>query len=201
MFVDLPLIVRSIEVIFRPLGNVRYFFLFIFASSMISNNVFNYYSISITTQVFGSKAALLPRYVYTLIACAIMIIMSVVGKDHLYTVLSDLMAIIGYWCIIYWIIFVQEALIFRSGRFSGARGWDLSAWNDKHRLPKGLAAIMAFCIGVVGAVLGMSEAWYTGVVGKTVRSYGGDLGVEMGFIFTGISYPPLRLWELKQFGR
>jgi purine-cytosine permease-like protein len=189
----------SIEIIFRHLGNVRYFFLFIFAWSMVSNNVFNYYSISITTQVFGSKALLLPRYIYTLIACAIMIIMSVVGRDHLYTVLSDLMAIIGYWSIIYWIIFVEEHLIFRSGE--GGRGWDLSAWNDKDRLPKGLAAICAFCVGAAGAILGMSEAWYTGIVGRLVGDYGGDLGIEMGFLFALCAYPPLRWMEVKKFNR
>ncbi|KUJ19432.1 uncharacterized protein LY89DRAFT_642482 [Mollisia scopiformis] len=183
-----------LEIVLRPLGPVRYFFIFIFAWSLISNNVFNYYSISITTQIFGSKALMLPRYVYTLISCVIMVIMAIVGRNDLYTVLSDLMAIIGYWCTIYWVIFVEEHLIFRVWM---NRGWDLSAWNDRKRLPTGVAAIFAFLVGCMGAILGMSEAWYTGVVGKMIGSEGGDLGSELGFLFAGVAYPVLRWVELK----
>lgn len=188
----------SVEIVLRPLGPVRYFFIFILAWSMISNNVFNYYSVSITMQLFGKRALRVPRYLYTLLTMAIMIAVSIAGKDSLYTVLSDLMAIIGYWTIIYFVILSEEHLIFRS--FLG-RGWDLSAWNDKSRLPSGLASVGAFCVGAVGSILGMSEAWYAGVVGRTLGDYGGDLGIEMGFLFAGFAYPPLRWLELKFLDR
>ncbi|KAF8852366.1 hypothetical protein BDZ45DRAFT_600052 [Acephala macrosclerotiorum] len=187
-----------VEIVLRPLGSVRYFFIFVFAWSLISNNVFNYYSISITTQIFGSKALLLPRYVYTLLACIIMIIMSILGRNSLYTILSDLMAIIGYWCTIYFAIFVEEHLVFRVGM---GRGWDLGAWNESGKLPMGAAAMGAFGMGIVGAVLGMSEAWYTGVVGRMIGSDGGDLGSELGFWFAGAVYPVFRWVELKHFDR
>ncbi|RDW65311.1 hypothetical protein BP5796_10003 [Coleophoma crateriformis] len=183
-----------VEVVLRPLGPVRYFFIFILAWSMISNNVFNYYSVSITMQLFGKGALRVPRYVYTLLTMVIMIAVSIAGRNSLYNVLSDLMAIIGYWSIIYFVILAEEHLIFRS--FLG-RGWDLNAWNDKSRLPSGLASIGAFCIGAVGSILGMSEAWYVGVVGRTIGEYGGDLGIEMGFLFAGLTYPLLRWLELK----
>lgn len=88
----------------------------------------------------------------------------------------------------FFIVFA-EALIFRKLM---RRGWDLDAWNEKTRLPTGYAAMLAFCIGVVGSILDTSEAWYAGVVGKTIGSYGGDLDMEMAFLFASVAYPPLR---------
>jgi purine-cytosine permease-like protein len=130
---------------------------------MISNNVFNFYSISISMQLFGNFTIHVPRYVWSFLAAIVMVVLSVVGQNSLYTILSDLVAIIGYWTIIYFAIFVEEHIIFRQTHFkTGGLGWDLTAWDDRHRLPKGWAAGFAFVCGAVGAIVGMGEAWYTG---------------------------------------
>jgi purine-cytosine permease-like protein len=189
--------VDSVEIVLRPLGNVRYFFIFILAWSMISNCVFNYYSVSITTQLFGNRSLAIPRYVYTLATMVICIVMSIAGRNQIYAALGDLMAIIGYWTIIYTVIFVEEHFIFR---VCLRRGWDLQAWNDKAKLPKGYAAMLAFCIGSVGSILGMSQAWYIGVVGRLIGEHGGDLGIWMGLIFAGVVYPLVRWVELNHYG-
>ena len=48
----------------------------------------------------------------------------------------------------------------------------------------GWAGILAGCCGVAGAVVGMSEVWYTGPIGKDAGDlYGADLGFE-------VSLPP-----------
>lgn len=153
-----------IKIAFQPLGDVRYFFLFILAWSMVSNNVFNLYSISISMQLYGNVFKRIPRYLYSLLAIIVMIVLSIVGQNSLYEVLSDLVAIIGYWTIIYFAIFIEEHLIFRQNHIKalGGLGWDLSAWDDRHRLPHGYASGFAFCCGIAGAVVGMSEAWYSG---------------------------------------
>lgn len=63
---------------------------------MITNNVFKYYSVSKTMQSFGSHALLLPRYAYTLLTIVIMLVLTIVARNSLYSALSNLMAIIDY---------------------------------------------------------------------------------------------------------
>ena len=53
-----------------------------------------------------------------------------------------------------------------------------------HRLAPGLAGILTGCFGVVGAVVGMSQVWYTGPIGKKA---GADLGFEVGLAFCFIT--------------
>lgn len=49
------------------------------------------------------------------------------------------------------------------------------------RLPLGAAGILAGCFGVAGAVVGMSEVWYTGPLAKKAGAeFGADLGFEVG---------------------
>lgn len=38
-------------------------------------------------------------------------------------------------------------------------------------------------------------------VASQIGAYGGDLGIELGFIFASISYVVLRGFELKKLGR
>ena len=45
----------------------------------------------------------------------------------------------------------------------------------------GAAGIFAGCFGVAGAVVGMSEVWYTGPLAKEAwAEFGADLGIEVG---------------------
>ena len=89
------------------------------------------------------------------------------------------------------------------------------------RLPPGIAAILAFCFGVMGAVLGMAQVvspytlpplppsyilttfqWFTGPIGKLCGTeYGGDIGFELAFAFTATSYLVLRTIEKHYFKR
>lgn len=91
-------------------------------------------------------------------------------------------------------IVLQEHLIFRR-----KMGFDWTKWEDKKHLPLGIAALISFLLGWLGAVLGMYQVWY---VGRLAELAGGcDIGVWVGCGFTLISFPPLRWLELKWFGR
>ena len=89
-----------------------------------------------------------------------------------------------------------------------------------YRLPLGAAGILAGCFGVAGAVVGMSEVWYIGPLGKMAGAeFGADLGFEvrMNYIgshircsqfsiqlaagFAAVTYPPLRWLEIRLTGR
>lgn len=48
------------------------------------------------------------------------------------------------------------------------------------RLPIGIAGLLACCFGIAGAVVGMSQVWYTGPIGKMAgATFGADLGFEV----------------------
>lgn len=69
-------------------------------------------------------------------------------------------------------------------------------------LPIGVAGVLAGCCGVAGAVVGMSEVWYTGPLGKDAGDiFGADLGFELAAAFAGVAYPPLRWLEIRLTGR
>lgn len=56
----------------------------------------------------------------------------------------------------------------------------MSILHPLHRLPIGFAGVLAGCFGVAGAVVGMSEVWYTGPLGKDAGAeFGADLGFEV----------------------
>jgi purine-cytosine permease-like protein len=98
------------------------------------------------------------------------------------------------------IIVFEEHLIFRRGRWSN---YDLDAINNPRALPPGFAAAFALSLGIMGAVLGMAQTWFIGPIGKKIGTteYGGDVGFELSFAFTGIAYPILRAVEKSVFGR
>ena len=68
-------------------------------------------------------------------------------------------------------------------------------------MPIGYAGLIAFVLGIVGCVLGMVQTWYTGIIAKQIGDYGGDIGNQLAFLFTLVSYVPLRYLERRYVGR
>ena len=75
--------------------------------------------------------------------------------------------------------------------------WDM--WAERRKLPIGLAALMSFLLGWVGAVLGMDEVWFVGPLAAAAG--GADIGMWVGSLFTLVAFPPLRCLEIRKFGR
>jgi purine-cytosine permease-like protein len=123
-------------------------------------------------------------------------VIAVVGYESLFAILSNLVAIIAYWTIIYFALVAEEHILFRR-----KIGYKLDAWDNANLLPKGYAAMLPFFVGAVGSVVGMAETWYIGPIGAMIGASGGDLGVELGFGFAAVIYPGLRYMELKKYGR
>src|ERR1700686_4053849 len=92
--------------------------------------------------------------------------------------------------VVLWIaITLEEEFIFRR-KMKPTFIW--SDWNRQEKLPIGIAAVMAFCVGWVGAVLCMAQYYFTGPIAKPIGDYGGDMGNYVGFAFASLIYPPLR---------
>lgn len=78
----------------------------------------------------------------------------------------------------------------------------MAIYNTPSLLPPGFAAMTAFCFGIFGAIMGMAQVWFVGPIGKLCGTeFGGDIGFELAFFFTAISYFVLRKIEYRYFLR
>lgn len=185
--------------LFPRVGGFGKFCVVILALSIVANNCPNIYSVSLTLMVMGRWTRHVPRFVWTIVATGVYIAIAIPGYSHFEAVLENFMHFIGYWLAIYEGVALTEHFVFRRG-FSGYNAGD---YDDRHRLPPGIAALLAFCCGVVGMVTGMSQSWYVGPIAASAgpAPTGGDVGFELGFAFAAFSYAILRTLELKVFKR
>ncbi|KAF9995448.1 hypothetical protein BGZ79_010859 [Entomortierella chlamydospora] len=178
------------------LGGFGKFLVFILALSVVSNNVPNTYSAALSIQTLGKPFQRIPRFIWTVLVAVIYTVAGVAGKSRLSEILNNFLSILSYWTTPFVIVLALEHFVFRR-----RNGYNVDDYNDRSKLPLGLAGGLAFIIGVVGAVLGMNQTWYVGPVGKLTGTYGGDLGFEMAIGFTTVSFLVLRHFELKYSGR
>jgi purine-cytosine permease-like protein len=164
-----------------------------FCSTIIALGV-GTYSAALGCQVMGRYGKAVPRWVWSCIMVLIELICALAGRNHLFLVFQNFLALMGYWVEIMVCIVLQEHLLFRR-----TLGFEWARWEDKKYLPLGIAALVSFLLGWLGAVLGMYQVWY---VGRLAKLAGGcDIGVWVGCGFALLSYPPLRWLELKWVGK
>ncbi|KAF8977720.1 hypothetical protein BGZ46_007168 [Entomortierella lignicola] len=178
------------------LGGFGKFLVFLLALSVVSNNVPNTYSAALSIQTIGKPLQKIPRFIWTIVVAVVYTVAGVAGKAHLSSILNNFLSILSYWTTPFVTILAWEHFFFRR-----RIGYNVDDYNDRTKLPLGLAAGLAGIIGIVGAVLGMAQTWYIGPIGKLNGTYGGDLGFEMALIFTSAFYLALRPLELKFYPR
>ncbi|KAI0397408.1 purine-cytosine permease [Xylariaceae sp. FL0594] len=186
------------QVLVPTLGRFGEFCVAILALSIVANNCPNIYSVSLTLQVLAQATQRVPRFIWTAVGTGVYIAIAIPGYDHFEVALENFLLIIGYWLAIYEGVSLVEHFVFRRG-FAGYRPED---YTDAKKLPPGIAALSAFAVGIVGAVLGLSQSWYTGPIGKLCGGeLGGDVGFELAFSFSAVTYLCLRTFERRYFGR
>lgn len=182
---------------YSPVGGFGQFCAVLVALGVISNNILGTYAGALGGQVLGRYGKAVPRYLWVCVIVLIYFVCAVAGRDHLFLIFQNFLALMGYWIVMFVTIMLCEHLIFRR-----TRGFDWTRWEDKSYLPIGFAALTAFLIGWVGAIIGMYQAWYVGPVAKLVGDgTGADIGIWLGISFTLVTFPPLRWLELKYVGR
>lgn len=186
-----------IQDMLHPRGFAK-FILTLLVLSGINVNIISIYSAAISCQQFARPFSRVPRFLWTLLCFACILALALGGREQLNAYLQNFLSLLGYWCTQYFVIVFTEHWVFRKGDFAN---YDLEGWNDPSRLPIGLAAFGAFCLGVVAWVMGMVQTWYVGPVGKLIGSSGGDVGNEFTFVVTLVAFIPLRYLELKFVGR
>ena len=166
----------------------------IVALGIIANSIPGAYSAALGCQVLGRYGKAVPRWVWSCFINIIQLVCALAGREHLFLVFQNFLALMGYWVQFMIMIVLQEHILFRR-----RTGFDWTRWEDKLYLPVGIAALVAFLLGWLGAVLGMYQVWYVGRLAELAG--GSDIGMWVGCGFALISYPPLRWLEIKKFGR
>ncbi|KAI5459714.1 permease for cytosine/purines, uracil, thiamine, allantoin-domain-containing protein [Mariannaea sp. PMI_226] len=166
----------------------------IVALGVIANSTPSIYSAALGCQVLGRYGKAVPRWTWSVVLTIIAMILAMAGREHLLVIFQNFVALMGYWVMLFICIVAMEHKMFR-----GRQAFDWTAWNDKSYLPVGYAAMAAFLIGWVGAIVGMSQVWYIGPV--SVAASNADLGMWLGCAFALVFFPPMRYIELKMVGR
>ncbi|GAA5823276.1 hypothetical protein JCM11251_007547 [Rhodosporidiobolus azoricus] len=183
-----------------PMGGFGRFLLVILALSIVANNIPNVYSFALTFQAFGKYMQMVPRFFLCIVCTVIYIALAEAGYNSFESAFDTLLVILSYWLAIYSCILLEEHFIFRKGSFAN---YNLDRYNDYKNLPIGIAAGLACGFGIMGAVLGMAQTWYVGVIGRLIGDpkFGGDIGFELAFAFTAVTYPVFRVVEKRMTGR
>ncbi|KIP11708.1 hypothetical protein PHLGIDRAFT_99130 [Phlebiopsis gigantea 11061_1 CR5-6] len=177
------------------------FILVLLSFSVVANNIPNTYSAGLSMQALGRPFAKVPRFFWVFLSFVIYTVAGVAGREHFSEILSNFLSILSYWTAFFIVIVAEEHFIFRRPH-GPLGGYNLDDWDAPSRLPVGFAGILAGCCGVAGAVVGMSEVWYTGPIGKAAGDlYGADLGFELAAAFAGVTYPLFRWLEIRYTGR
>jgi purine-cytosine permease-like protein len=157
---------------FKPLGAFGSFCGVIVALGLVANLIPPTYSSGIDAQILGTWATRVPRVVWNTIGVIIYTVCALAGRSHLAEIFTNFLALMGYWVSIWIAIVLEEVFIFRR-----KAGFNWDAWNERMKLPLGIAALVAFLVGWVGAILCMAQVWYIGPIAKLVGAYGADVSV------------------------
>lgn len=172
------------------------------ALGVISNNVPSTYAAALGFQVLGRYGKAVPRYIWVCVAALIYFVCAIAGRNNLFDIFQNFLALMGYWIVIWVTIVVEEHVLFKRALFGGTPlGYDWAAWEHPRKLPVGIAALTAFLIGWAGAIIGMYQNWYVGPVAKRVNGGGADIGDWLAIGMCGVIYPGLRWLEIRKFGR
>ncbi|KAF9268967.1 NCS cytosine-purine permease [Marasmius fiardii PR-910] len=179
----------------NPVGNFGKFLTVLLALSTTANIATTFYSISLNIQVFLPKLLVVPRYIFSFVATAIVLPLAIVGSHRFYDTLTNFLSLIGYWASAYVAILLLEHIVFRRCDFSR---YDLKAWNIPQLLPSGLAALAAGVLSFALVIPCADQIWFVGPVAERGT---GDIGFEVAFAVTGILYIPFRALEVRIRGR
>ncbi|SCV99903.1 LAFE_0B05072g1_1 [Lachancea fermentati] len=167
------------------------------AMSTVANNIPNMYSIALGTQAMWEPLAKIPRVFWTIAGNLVTLAIAIPAYYKFTTFMSSFMDAISYYLSIYIGISLSEHFIYRRG----FKGYNVDDWDKWDKLPLGVAGCCALFVGCVGVAVGMCQTYWTGEIAAYIGEYGGDIGFELGFGFSVITYNIIRPFEIKYLGR
>ncbi|KAI0000618.1 purine-cytosine permease [Russula compacta] len=128
-----------------PVGRFGKALTVVLSLSVTANNAPTIYSICMGIQTLIPSLVVVPRYVFSVLATAVVILLSIVGQHKFYSTLSNFLGIIGYWTGAWISAICVEHLYFRNG-----------------------ASALSFAF----VIPSMNQAWYTGPIARTTGDIG-----------------------------
>lgn len=116
----------------------------------------------------------IPRVLWNTVGVVIYTACALAGRAHLAEIFTNFLALMGYWVSVWIAITMEEHFIFRR-----KIGFNWAIWNDRNKQPLGIAAMVAFLVGWVGAILCMAQLWFIGPLAKLVGEYGADVSASV----------------------
>jgi NCS1 nucleoside transporter family len=157
--------------VYHPLGWSKTALVFL-TFSVLGNNIAINYSSGLSLQLLGHYFHAIPRFIWSFLVALVVAILAIVGKDHLSTIVSNFVSLLGYWTVSFTLILLMEDKWFRR-----RDGYDLEVWDKPGKLPVGAAAVLALLSGyLAGGLPGMAQVWYVGPIAAKFGPYGGDVG-------------------------
>jgi purine-cytosine permease-like protein len=142
---------------YHPLPFAK-FCLVLLTFSVLGNNIAVNYSSGLSMQLLGHYFHAIPRFIWSLVNAVVIAVLAIAGRQHLSTIVSNFVSLLGYWTVSFTIILLIEDQFFRR-----REGYNLNVWDVPSKLPWGIAAILALLSGyLAGGVTGMSQTWYIG---------------------------------------
>jgi len=179
-----------LEAMLSPTGNFGKFLTVLLSLSVTANIAATFYSVSINIQLFIPWLVVVPRYVFSLLATAVVVPLAIAGSHRFYNTLTNFLGLIGYWFSAFGAIILLEHFLFRR---NDCASYDLRYWDVPGRLPTGIAALAASIVSFGIIVPCMDQVWFVGPIAKTT----GDIGFEVAFFMSGILYVPFRWLEIR----
>ncbi|KAJ3488966.1 hypothetical protein NLJ89_g11567 [Agrocybe chaxingu] len=185
-----------LEAMLHPVGGFGKFLTVLLSLSVAPNIAATFYSISINIQVVVPYFVRVPRYIFSVVATAIVVPISIVGAHRFYDTLVNFLGLIGYWASAFVAIVLVEHLCFRKS-YPSPSAYPLKAWNRPDLLPSGVAAVGAGILSFGLVIPSMHQVWYVGPIAEKT----GDIGFEVAFVVSGILYWIFRSLEVRLRGR
>ncbi|CZR67289.1 related to nucleoside transporter [Phialocephala subalpina] len=155
------------------------FLLVLLSLGGVGLNVIAIYSTALAVQQAAKPLQRVPRFIWSLVTFACILVLSIGGRDKIFDFLENFLSLLGYYNTAFVAILAMEHYYFRKGNLAN---YDLDGWNTPSKLPIGVAGLTSFLLGIVGAILGMVETYYVGVIAKMIGDDGGDIGNELALV-------------------
>ncbi|KAJ3571927.1 hypothetical protein NPX13_g5214 [Xylaria arbuscula] len=179
-----------LEAMLKPAGGFGKFVAVLLSLSVIGNLSASMYSISLNFQLLVPFFRHVPRFIFSMVFTVICIPVSVYAAKSFFESLENFIYLIAYWSAAYVAVVAVEHFVFRK---ANPASYMPEHWDQPHKLPTGISAILAAGLSFALVVPSASQVWYTGPIAVTT----GDIGFEVALILSPILYVPIRWLELK----
>ncbi|KAL2069247.1 hypothetical protein VTL71DRAFT_15585 [Oculimacula yallundae] len=175
-------------------GGFGQFIAVIIAFSVLGNMAASIYSISLNYQTLHPIFSRVPRPLFAILTVAVTIPVSIKAASSFFAALENFIYLIAYWSAAFTAIVITEHGVFRRG---DADSYGHEIWDQRAKLPTGLAALGAAVLSFGLVVPCMSQVWWTGPLAKET----GDIGFEVALVLSAVLYVPFRWLEIRWRGR